>query len=101
SKQHDALKAQLEQVRDRLLELNSNGGEKAQSLADMIAEQDNHIELVNFALNLFDIVGINQEDRSDNLIVLTPGDHMLVPDLHGLPEDGCTITFDRNQALSR
>lgn len=100
-KQHDALKAQLEQGRDRLLELNSNGGEQAQALADLISEQDNDVELVNFALNLFDIVGINQEDRSDNLIVLTPGDHMLVPDFPGLPEDGCTITFDRNQALSR
>lgn len=100
-KQHNALKEQLEQGRDRLLELNSNGGEKAQALADTIMAQDNHIELVNFALNLFDIVGINQEDRSDNLIVLTPGDHMLVPDFPGLPEDGCTITFDRNQALSR
>ncbi|WP_455812527.1 RNA polymerase-associated protein RapA [Pseudomonas graminis] len=100
-KQHDALKAQLEQGRDRLLELNSNGGEKAQALANLISEQDNDIELVNFALNLFDIVGINQEDRSDNLIILTPGDHMLVPDFPGLPEDGCTITFDRNQALSR
>ncbi|WP_261653588.1 RNA polymerase-associated protein RapA [Erwinia mallotivora] len=99
--QHDDLKNQLEQGRDRLLELNSNGGEKAQALAEQIAEQDNHIELVNFALNLFDIVGINQEDRSDNLIVLTPGDHMLVPDFPGLPEDGCTITFDRGQALSR
>ncbi|GAB3420386.1 RNA polymerase-associated protein RapA [Erwinia aphidicola] len=100
-KQHDGLKAQLEQGRDRLLELNSNGGEKAQALANLISEQDNDIELVNFALNLFDIVGINQEDRSDNLIILTPGDHMLVPDFPGLPEDGCTITFDRNQALSR
>ena len=100
-KEHDALKSQLEQGRDRLLELNSNGGEKAQALAETISEQDNDIELVNFALNLFDIVGINQEDRSDNLIVLTPGDHMLVPDFPGLPEDGCTITFDRGQALSR
>ncbi len=100
-KQHNALKMQLEQGRDRLLELNSNGGEKAQALAEKIGEQDNDTELVNFALNLFDIVGINQEDRSDNLIVLTPGDHMLVPDFPGLPEDGCTITFDRGQALSR
>ncbi|QDY40954.1 RNA polymerase-associated protein RapA [Candidatus Pantoea soli] len=100
-KQHDALKAQLEQGRDRLLELNSNGGEAAQALADAIAAQDNDTELVNFALNLFDIVGINQEDRSDNLIVLTPSDHMLVPDFPGLPEEGCTVTFNRNQALSR
>ncbi len=99
--QYDTLKVQLEQGRDRLLELNSNGGEKAQALADEIAAQDNSPELVNFALNLFDIVGINQEDRSDNLIVLTPSDHMLVPDFPGLPEEGCTITFDRQQALTR
>ncbi|KAB8306165.1 RNA polymerase-associated protein RapA [Erwinia endophytica] len=99
--QHERLKNQLEQGRDRLLELNSNGGEQAQALAAQIGEQDNDVELVNFALNLFDIVGINQEDSSDNLIVLTPGDHMLVPDFPGVPEDGCTVTFDRNQALSR
>ena len=99
--QHDALRAQLEQGRDRLLELHSNGGEKALALAEEIGRQDNNIELVNFALNLFDIVGINQEDRSDNLIVLTPSDHMLVPDFPGLPEEGCTITFDRAQALAR
>ncbi|KJV25885.1 RNA polymerase-associated protein RapA [Pantoea sp. SM3] len=100
-KQHDTLKSQLEQGRDRLLELNSNGGEAAQALANAIGEQDNDTDLVNFALNLFDIVGINQEDRSDSLIVLTPSDHMLVPDFPGLPEDGCTVTFNRNQALSR
>ncbi|KFF67611.1 ATP-dependent helicase [Pectobacterium brasiliense] len=99
--QHDSLKQQLEQGRDRLLEMYSNGGEQAQLLAQAIAEQDNDVNLVTFALNLFDIVGINQEDRSDNLIILTPSDHMLVPDFPGLPQDGCTITFDRDQALSR
>lgn len=99
--QHDALKQQLEQGRDRLLEMHSNGGEPAQALAKAIGEQDNDVNLVNFALNLFDIVGINQEDRSDNLIILTPSDHMLVPDFPGLPQDGCTVTFDREQALSR
>ncbi|CAK9886072.1 MAG: RNA polymerase-associated protein RapA [Candidatus Erwinia impunctatus] len=99
--QHDAMKAQLEQGRDRLLELNSQGGEAAQELAEAIGAQDNDIALINFAFNLFDIIGINQEDRSDNLMVLTPGDHMLVPDFPSLPEEGCTITFDRHQALSR
>ncbi|RNM23258.1 RNA polymerase-associated protein RapA [Dickeya undicola] len=99
--QHDALKVQLEQGRDRLLEMHSNGGEQAQALAEAIAEQDNDVNLVNFALNLFDIIGIHQDDRSDNLIVLTPSEHMLVPDFPGLPQDGCTITFDRDQALSR
>ncbi|WP_413722128.1 RNA polymerase-associated protein RapA [Sodalis sp. RH23] len=100
-RQHDLLKLQLEQGRDRLLEQHSNGGEQAQALADAIAGQDSDAQLVNFALNLFDIVGINQEDRSDSLIVLTPSEHMLVPDFPGLPEEGCTITFNREQALSR
>ncbi|MCS3603270.1 ATP-dependent helicase HepA [Buttiauxella sp. BIGb0471] len=99
--QHDALKLQLEQGRDRLLEIHSNGGEKSQALAQAISEQDNDTNLVSFALNLFDIVGINQDDRGDNMVVLTPGDHMLVPDFPGLPEDGCTITFEREVALSR
>ncbi|REF26958.1 ATP-dependent helicase HepA [Xenorhabdus cabanillasii] len=98
---HEKLKQQLEQGRDRLLEMNSNGGEQGQKLAEVIAAQDNNTDLVNFALNLFDIIGINQEDRNDNIIVLNPSDHMLVPDFPGLPQDGCSVTFDREKALSR
>ena len=99
--QHEALKTQLEQGRDRLLEIHSNGGEKAQALAESIEEQDDDTNLIAFAMNLFDIVGINQDDRGEHLIVLTPSDHMLVPDFPGLPEDGCTVTFERDVALSR
>ncbi|CDH20287.1 RNA polymerase-associated protein RapA [Xenorhabdus bovienii] len=98
---HEQLRQQLEQGRDRLLEMNSNGGEQGQKLAETIAAQDNDTDLVSFALNLFDIIGINQEDRSDNIITLNPSDHMLVPDFPGLPADGCSITFDREKALSR
>lgn len=98
---HETLKAQLEVGRDRLLELNSNGGEQAQALANDIASQDSSTDLVSFSLSLFDIIGINQEDQSDNMLIITPSDHMLVPDFPGIPEDGCTITFDRELALSR
>ncbi|MBK5143267.1 RNA polymerase-associated protein RapA [Budviciaceae bacterium BWR-B9] len=98
---HLSLKAQLENGRDRLLEMNSNGGERAQALVQSIAEQDNNVDLIGFTINLFDIIGINQEDDSDNLMILTPSDHMLVPDFPGIPQDGCTITFDREKALSR
>lgn len=98
---HEQLKQQLEQGRDRLLEMNSNGGEQGQKLAETIAAQDNDTDLVNFALNLFDIIGINQEDRCDNIIALQSSDHMLVPDFPGLPQDGCSITFSREKALSR
>lgn len=97
----EKLKIALEQGRDRLLELNSNGGEQAKQLANAIAEQDNEAELVNFALNLFDIIGVEQEDLGENSIVLTPTGTMLVPDFPGLKEEGITVTFDRQLALAR
>ncbi len=99
--QHEDLKLQLEQGRDRLLEIHSNGGEHGRQLVQAITEQDQNPELVNFALNLFDIIGIDQEDLNDDMVLLTASDHMLVPDFPGLPQEGCIITFDRNLALSR
>lgn len=96
-----ALKETLEQGRDRLLELNSNGGEQAQQLANAIAEQDNSTDLVNFSLNLFDIIGLNQEDLGEKSIVIKPQGTMLVPDFPGLKEEGTTVTFDRDLALAR
>ncbi|OOF78318.1 RNA polymerase-binding ATPase [Rodentibacter caecimuris] len=97
----EKLKIALEQGRDRLLELNSNGGEQAKQLAHAIAAQDNEVKLVNFALNLFDIIGVEQEDLGENSIVITPTGTMLVPDFPGLKEEGVTVTFDRNLALAR
>lgn len=100
-KTRDQLKAQLEKGRDRLLELNSNGGEQAQALAARIAEEDNSPELVNFALKLFDIIGVEQDDLGANSIVITPTGTMLVPDFPGLKEEGVTVTFERDLALAR
>ena len=100
-KQAKALRLALEKGRDRLLELNSNGGEKAQRLAAEIAQTDNSPQLVNFALNLFDIIGVEQDDLGENSIVITPTGTMLVPDFPGLKEEGVTVTFDRQLALAR
>ncbi|MDP0350168.1 RNA polymerase-associated protein RapA [Glaesserella parasuis] len=100
-KRQQQLKAELEKGRDRLLELNSNGGETAQQLAQAIAEQDDNPQLVNFALNLFDVIGLEQEDLGEKSIVISPTGHMLVPDFPGLSEEGNTVTFDRELALMR
>lgn len=100
-KRQQHLKAELEQGRDRLLELNSNGGEAAQELAEAIAKEDNNPHLVNFALSLFDVIGLEQEDLSEQSIVISPTGHMLVPDFPGIAEDGTTVTFDRQLALMR
>ena len=100
-KQAKTLRLALEKGRDRLLELNSNGGEKAQRLAAEIAQTDNSPQLVDFALNLFDIIGVEQDDLGENCIVITPTGTMLVPDFPGLKEEGVTVTFDRQLALAR
>lgn len=100
-KQAKALRLALEKGRDRLLELNSNGGENAQRLAAEIAQTDNSPQLVDFTLNLFDIIGVEQDDLGENSIVITPTGTMLVPDFPGLKEEGVTVTFDRQLALAR
>ncbi|KOO17039.1 ATP-dependent helicase [Vibrio xuii] len=95
------LKAQLEQGRDRLLEMHSNGGDKAQAIVEKIAATDGDTNLVTFALSLFDTIGLDQDDKGENALVVTPSEHMLVPSYPGLPYEGATITFDRETALSR
>ncbi|MEH0667216.1 RNA polymerase-associated protein RapA [Vibrio scophthalmi] len=96
-----ALKAELEQGRDRLLEMHSHGGDKAQAIVDTIAATDGDTNLVTFALSLFDTIGLNQDDKGENALVVTPSEHMMVPSYPGLPYEGATITFDRDTALSR
>lgn len=98
---HEPLKARLEQGRDRLLEIHSSGGAAAQQLVDKLAAEDSDTGMISFALKMFDEIGVNQDDRGENALVLTPGDHMLVSSFPGLPQDGMTITFDRPTALSR
>lgn len=98
---HNELKSKLEQGRDRLLEIHSNGGDAANELVDSISAKDGDTNLVTFALGLFDTIGLNQDDKGENAIVVSPSEHMMVASYPGLPYDGCTITFDRDTALSR
>ncbi|MDN3617776.1 MAG: RNA polymerase-associated protein RapA [Vibrio gallaecicus] len=101
AKLNKALKADLEKGRDRLLEMHSNGGDKAHDIAEKIASTDGDTNLVTFALSLFDTIGLNQDDKGENALVVTPSEHMMVPSYPGLPYEGATITFDRETALSR
>ncbi|MDK9737642.1 RNA polymerase-associated protein RapA [Vibrio sp. D404a] len=101
AKLNQSLKADLEKGRDRLLEMHSNGGEKATEIAEKIASTDGDTNLVTFALSLFDTIGLNQDDKGENALVVTPSEHMMVPSYPGLPYEGATITFDRVTALSR
>ena len=99
--ENNKLKVQLEQGRDRLLEINSSGVLHESNLLEEITEIDQRPDFTTFALQLFDVVGVQQEDQSEHCLVLRPTDHMLTSDFPGLPEEGATVTFNRQTALSR
>jgi ATP-dependent helicase HepA len=95
------LVAQLQQGRDRLLELNSCKPAQAEALVDALAENDTSAVLPIYMEQVFDSFGIDFEKHSEKSLVLHPSDHMRIEQFPGLPEDGLTVTYDRQQALSR
>lgn len=99
--QQQALQQQLEQGRDRLLEIHSYGGEKGQLLAQQIAEEDNQPELVNFATTLFDMIGFEQEDLGEHSLAISTTGHMLIPDFPAIKDETTSLTFQRSLALAR
>lgn len=96
-----ALVAQLQQGRDRLLELNSCKPAQAAELVDALVENDDSFALSIYMEQVFDSFGIDYEKHTETSLVLHPSDHMRIEEFPGLPEDGMTITYDRQQALSR
>ncbi|WP_341502979.1 RNA polymerase-associated protein RapA [Gallaecimonas sp. GXIMD4217] len=100
AQRRQALEADLESGRDRLLELASGGRGRGESLVQAIAEQDFSHHLPTYLLQLLDVFGVDQEDLDDETLLLRPSEHMLSP-LPGLEEDGQLATFGRERALSR
>lgn len=96
-----ALVAQLQQGRDRLLELNSCKPAQAAELVAAFAENDVNAALPIYMEQVFDSFGIDYEKHSEKSLVLHPSDHMRIEQFPGLPEGGLTVTYDRQQALSR
>ncbi|SDJ58861.1 ATP-dependent helicase HepA [Ferrimonas sediminum] len=93
--------AKAEAGRDKLLELNSNGGQQAAQLVTALEQADDDTDFISFMLKLWDVIGVSQEDKGENAVVLKPTEHMLFPSYPGLSEEGASVTFDRDTALSR
>ncbi|MFM2482923.1 RNA polymerase-associated protein RapA [Celerinatantimonas sp. YJH-8] len=98
---HQQLTADMEAGRDRLLEMNSSGGQQALDLVTEIADQESDPLFVNQTLRLFDVLGVQQDDIGEQVILLKATEQMLVPSLPGLSSEGQLITFDRERALHR
>ncbi|WP_163833003.1 RNA polymerase-associated protein RapA [Spartinivicinus ruber] len=95
------LKSNLQAGRDRLLELHSQGLSDTSELISTVESASETKPLKKYLEALFDCFGIDSEDHSEHAIIVRPGEQMLLPSFPGLPEDGTTMTFSREQALSR
>ncbi|MFN3712663.1 MAG: RNA polymerase-associated protein RapA [Alcanivoracaceae bacterium] len=89
----------LESGRDRLLELASFDPDRATLLVKQLAAADAASPLP-FMEQVFERYGVEQEDHSDQAWILLPGPQM-VSAFPGLPEDGITVTDQRQLALAR
>jgi len=94
------VKKNLEQGRDRLLELASYHDADAKALVEIVAKEQSKSPQ-EFLERVFDRFGVQSEEHSANCSILHPTDHMLNGDFPYLPEDGLTVTYDRQIALSR
>ncbi|GMR06178.1 MAG: RNA polymerase-associated protein RapA [Gammaproteobacteria bacterium] len=93
------LTANLHAGRDRLLEYNSCRQNLAEELKQRAEQADQNDPLAGYMSRVFDSLSIDSEIHSENCLIIHPTDEM-VNQLPGLPDDGMTITFNRQTALS-
>ena len=92
---------ELREGRDKLLERNSCKPAIANKLIEEITENENSEQLQGYLEALCDAYGVDHEFHSDHSLILSPSDHMLTGHFPHLPEEGTTVTFSREKALSR
>jgi ATP-dependent helicase HepA len=96
---HQSLDFELQQGRDRLLEINSCRPGVAEALIDEAMQRELEFDIFNYMERIYDCYGVNSEIRGQDRWVITPGDNMLTQ-MPGLPEDGMTVTYERSAALA-
>ncbi len=89
----------LQNGRDRLPEYNSCRPLIAANLLEQAVVQDQESGLQEYMELVFDCLGIDYEIHSEGCYAINAGTHLLMP-FPQLPEDGMTVTYDRQLALS-
>ncbi|HSH13659.1 MAG TPA: RNA polymerase-associated protein RapA, partial [Desulfurivibrionaceae bacterium] len=95
------LKAALQNGRDALIELNSCRRDVAEELIGRIEDEESSVQVREYMMEAFDILGVDVEDHGEHSDVLKPGEHYHAGHVTDLPEDGLTVTWSREQALER
>ena len=96
---YQVLTEALQKGRDRLLEFNSCRPAVAEALRKRALEQDQSDVLQQYMETVFDCFGVDHEIHSQGCFAINPGSHMTLP-FAQLPEEGMTITYSRDIALS-
>jgi ATP-dependent helicase HepA len=100
-KELDNLLTELEQGRDKLLELNSCRLPEANQLVDQIDDETCQNRPEDLLENIADVLNLHYEQLDENCYRLVPSDQMLIPMIPGIPLEGCSLTFDRATAIAR
>ncbi len=100
SVQREALEAELQAGRDRLLEYNSCRPIVAQEIVTALEDYDDNTTLPMFMKRFMAATNIDFDEQSNGTVIIKPTDQMQVQGLT-LDEDGMTATFYRDQAQLR
>ena len=98
---HEHKTSQLNLGRNRLLELSSCRREIADQLIEEIQQNEQADVLSRYLETAFDCFGVEIEDHSLNSWIVRPGAHLEVEQFPELPEEGITVTTNREIALAR
>ncbi len=98
---HEQKTRQLNLGRNRLLELSSCRRDIADPLIEEINQHEQAGVLSRYLEQAFDCFGVEIEDHSLNSWIVRPGAHLEVDQFPELPEDGITVTTNRETALAR
>ncbi|MAK30166.1 RNA polymerase-associated protein RapA [Acinetobacter sp.] len=98
--QRQALEAELQAGRDRLLEYNSCRPVVAQKIVQALEDYDDNTMLPMFMKRFMSSTNIDFDEQSNGTVIIKPTDQMQVQGLT-LDEDGMTATFYRDQAQIR
>ena len=90
---------ELEKGRDRLLELHSHRPDVSKGLVDNIYKHDSEKDLKKFMRKFWDAYGVKHGMGRGVSDIVKPGSHMRHDHFPGLPFDGVTVTWTRDDAL--
>ncbi len=92
--------AQMERGPDRLLAMTSKGDGGIEDTLELIDTWGGDREFEDWVTRLFDHFGLAVEELDPRAYLLQPG-NVITDAFPDLPEEGMSVTFDRERALSR